>query len=52
MKFQAILHKGHWGNYANCADENGVVWGVDKKTGYLEKDNKIRYEDGKFFLII
>ena len=33
MKFVEIYHKGHWGNVAECTDEKGDVWDVNKKTG-------------------
>lgn len=50
MKFQAIHHKGNWGNWAECADENGVVWGVNKKTGIVNRDDTTTYRDGCFYL--
>jgi len=51
MKFVAILHKGHWGDYANCADRNGVVWEVNKKTGAVRQLNDEIYKNGCFVMV-
>lgn len=47
-KFIDILHKGHWGNVAECAEKDGTVWIVDKKTGECSLDEGCRYENSNF----
>lgn len=50
MKFVDILHKGCWGNYAECASENGDVFGVNKKTGETKRLSDLHYKNGTFFV--
>ena len=51
MKFQAILHKGSWGHCAECADMNGKVWNVNKKTREICPVEGEEYKDGSFCVI-